>query len=97
MTLYRYSSLRLPACIHSHHRAMLYSRPQIVYKARDSKNPRRGELETSEYDFRNDREERALERVSSCQHPDTPIGKHHENLLKVGRHAQLRIDVAICL
>src|SRR5713101_2471247 len=28
----------------------------------------------------------------SRQHPDTPIAKHHENLLKVGRHAQLRID-----
>ena len=35
--------------------------------------------------------------VSCRQHPDTPIAKHHENLLKVGRHAQLRIDVAICL
>src|SRR6266852_658498 len=35
--------------------------------------------------------------VSSRQHPDTPIAKHHEHLLKVGRHAQLRIDVAICL
>jgi hypothetical protein len=35
--------------------------------------------------------------VSFRQHPDTPIAKHHEDLLKVGRYAQLRIDVAICL
>jgi hypothetical protein len=35
--------------------------------------------------------------VSSRQHSDTPIAKHHENLPKVGRHAQLCIDVAIYL
>ena len=38
---------------------------------------------------------RALNPVLVRQHPDTPIAKHHENLLEVGRHAQLRIDVAI--
>lgn len=40
---------------------------------------------------------RARKLVSSRQHLDTPIAKHHENLLKVGGHAQLRIDVAIWL
>jgi hypothetical protein len=41
--------------------------------------------------------QRAPKLVSSRQHPDTSIAKHHENLLKVARQAQLRIDVAICL
>jgi hypothetical protein len=35
--------------------------------------------------------------VSSPQPPDTPIAKHDEDLLEVGRHALLRIDIAIRL
>jgi hypothetical protein len=41
--------------------------------------------------------QRARTLVSSRQHLDTPTAKHHENLPEVGRYAQLRMDVAICL
>lgn len=35
--------------------------------------------------------------VSSRQDANATIAKHHENLLKVGRHAQVRIYVSVHL
>jgi hypothetical protein len=58
-------------------------------------SPRAGRALASALAIRSQATARQL--VSSRQHPDTPIAKHHENLIKAGRHAELRIDGAIGL